>query len=77
MRQTSVPARQHSDPERDPKSQQGRAYTPELTYFGGLNIEETAEALELSLAKVMVDCSMDRAWFGREIVKEDLPSDDA
>jgi len=39
----------------------------ELRFFGGLTIEETAEALAVSPATVKVDWSMAKAWLRREI----------
>lgn len=39
----------------------------ELRFFGGLSIEETAEALGVSPATVKVDWSMAKAWLRREI----------
>ena len=39
----------------------------ELRYFGGLNIEETAEALKTSPATVKRDWAMARAWLFREL----------
>ena len=39
----------------------------ELRYFGGLNVEETAEALSVSVATVMRDWRMARAWLHREL----------
>jgi RNA polymerase sigma-70 factor (ECF subfamily) len=39
----------------------------ELHFFGGLTIEETAEALGVSPATVKVDWSMAKAWLRREI----------
>lgn len=39
----------------------------ELRYFGGLNIEETAEALEVSPATVKRDWAIARAWLKREL----------
>jgi RNA polymerase sigma factor (TIGR02999 family) len=39
----------------------------ELRFFGGLTIEETAEALSVSPATVKVDWSMAKAWLRREI----------
>src|SRR5262245_48615047 len=39
----------------------------ELRYFGGLTIEETAEALRISPATVKRDWSMARAWLRSEI----------
>jgi RNA polymerase sigma-70 factor (ECF subfamily) len=39
----------------------------ELRFFGGLTIEETAEALGVSPATVKADWSMAKAWLRREI----------
>jgi RNA polymerase sigma factor (sigma-70 family) len=39
----------------------------EMRFFGGLTIEETAEALGVSAATVKVDWSMAKAWLRREI----------
>jgi RNA polymerase sigma factor (TIGR02999 family) len=39
----------------------------ELRYFGGLNIEETAEALDVSPATVKREWSVARAWLRREL----------
>jgi RNA polymerase sigma factor (TIGR02999 family) len=39
----------------------------ELRYFGGLTIEETADALEISPATVKLDWSLARAWLFREL----------
>ncbi|MGB8510353.1 MAG: sigma-70 family RNA polymerase sigma factor [Pyrinomonadaceae bacterium] len=42
----------------------------ELRFFGGLTIEETAEALGISPATVKADWSMAKAWLRREIETE-------
>lgn len=42
----------------------------ELRYFGGMTIEETAEALKLSPATIKRDWSMARAWLRSEISNE-------
>jgi RNA polymerase sigma factor (TIGR02999 family) len=39
----------------------------ELRYFGGLSVEETAEALKVSAVTVMRDWSMAKAWLHREL----------
>lgn len=39
----------------------------ELRYFGGLSVEETAEALDVSPGTVMRDWRMAKAWLLREI----------
>lgn len=45
--------------------QQGRIV--ELRYFGGLNIDETAESLGISPATVKREWAMARAWLHREL----------
>jgi RNA polymerase sigma factor (TIGR02999 family) len=47
--------------------QQGRIV--ELRFFGGLSIEETAEALEISPASVKREWATARAWLYREMTK--------
>jgi RNA polymerase sigma factor (TIGR02999 family) len=42
----------------------------ELRFFGGLNVDETAEALHVSPRTVMRDWRLARAWLSREITKE-------
>jgi RNA polymerase sigma factor (TIGR02999 family) len=39
----------------------------ELRYFGGLSVEETAEALSVSVATVMRDWRYTKAWLHREL----------
>jgi RNA polymerase sigma factor (sigma-70 family) len=39
----------------------------ELRYFGGLTIEETAEAMNLSPATVKRHWALARAWLAREL----------
>jgi RNA polymerase sigma factor (TIGR02999 family) len=39
----------------------------ELRYFGGLSLEETADALQVSVGTVRRDWSMARAWLFREL----------
>lgn len=39
----------------------------ELRYFGGLNVEETAEVLDISPATVAREWKMAKAWLAREI----------
>jgi RNA polymerase sigma-70 factor, ECF subfamily len=41
----------------------------ELRYFSGLNIEETAEAMEVSAATVKREWAVARAWLRRELAK--------
>jgi len=41
----------------------------EMRYFGGLTIEETAEALEISPATVKREWTLARAWLWRELAR--------
>ena len=45
--------------------QQGRIV--EMRFFGGLTVEETAKALEVSPATVKRDWNMAKAWLTREM----------
>jgi len=47
----------------------------ELRYFGGMTIEETAEALSVSPATVKRQWSVARAWLRRAIEGDSAPSD--
>lgn len=49
--------------EQDPRKSQ----VVELRFFGGLSVEETAEALKISPETVMRDWKMARAWLHREL----------
>jgi RNA polymerase sigma-70 factor, ECF subfamily len=49
--------------------QQGRIV--ELRYFGGLTIEEIAEALGIAVARVRSDWTLARAWLRRELLRSD------
>jgi RNA polymerase sigma factor (TIGR02999 family) len=44
-----------------------RAQVVELRFFGGLSVEETAEALQVSPQTVMRDWRLARAWLAREM----------
>ena len=44
-----------------------RAKVIELRFFGGLSVEETAEALQVSPQTVMRDWRLARAWLAREL----------
>lgn len=44
-----------------------RAHVIELRFFGGLSVEETAEALQVSPQTVMRDWRLARAWLAREL----------
>ena len=45
----------------------------ELRYFGGLTIEETAEAMNISPASVKRHWVVARAWLARELASESSP----
>src|SRR5262245_33797129 len=47
----------------------------ELRFFGGLSVEQTAEALNVSPRKVMRECSLARDWLYRELSKEKKSED--
>jgi RNA polymerase sigma-70 factor (ECF subfamily) len=47
-----------------------KSHVVELRYFGGLSVEETAEALDTSAVTVMRDWSMAKAWLRRELTGE-------
>ena len=47
-----------------------RARLVELRYFGGLDLEETAAALEVSAATVSRDWQLARAWLHRRLAGE-------
>lgn len=42
----------------------------EMRFFGGLSLEETAEALHVSVATIRRDWSLARAWLFRELKKK-------
>jgi len=44
-----------------------RAHVIELRFFGGLTVEETARALEISPQTVMREWKLARAWLAREL----------
>jgi RNA polymerase sigma factor (TIGR02999 family) len=44
-----------------------KAQVVELWFFGGLNIEETAEVLKISPQSVMRDWKLAKAWLMREL----------
>ncbi len=44
-----------------------RARVIELRFFGGLSVEETAQALDVSPQTVMRDWRLARAWLAREL----------
>ncbi len=47
-----------------------RARVVEMRFFGGLSVEETAAALDISTESVMRDWRLARAWLARELSKE-------
>ena len=47
-----------------------RARVLEMRYFGGLSEEETAEALELSVATVRRDLRLAESWLAKEVAAE-------
>jgi len=46
---------------------QQQAWVVELRFFGGLNVEETAEVLSISARTVKRDWSVAKAWIRREL----------
>ena len=46
-----------------------QAHVVELRYFGGLSLEETAEALHVSRATVARDWEVAKAWLRRELTR--------
>ena len=46
----------------------------ELRFFGGLTVEETAAALDVSVETVMRDWKLAKAWLRRELTR---PADEA
>jgi RNA polymerase sigma-70 factor, ECF subfamily len=49
-----------------------KAKTVELRFFGGLSVEETAKALNVSISTVMSDWKFAKAWLLRELQQEGL-----
>jgi len=49
-----------------------RSQVIELRFFGGLDVDETAEALHVSPRTVMRDWRLARAWLRRELAKDRL-----
>jgi hypothetical protein len=45
----------------------GRSNVVEMRFFGGLSVEETAEALSVSVDTVMRDCKLAKAWLLPEL----------
>ena len=48
-----------------------KAKVIELRFFGGLSVEETAEALKISPQSVMRDWKLAKAWLTRELTQHD------
>ena len=44
-----------------------KAQVVEMRFFGGLSVEETAEALKVSVDTVMRDWKLTKAWLLREL----------
>ena len=51
------------------KTEPRRAQVVEMRFFGGLSVEETAEALQVSPQTVMRDWKLARAWLARELCR--------
>ena len=51
-----------------------RAKVIELRFFGGLSVDETAEALHVSPQTVLRDWRLARAWLARELRGRELPA---
>jgi len=47
-----------------------KAQVVEMRFFGGLNVDETADVLKVSAATVMRDWTFAKAWLYRELVGE-------
>ena len=52
-----------------------QARVVELRYFAGLSLEETAEALKVSVGTVRRDWSLARAWLFRELSQKESRND--
>ena len=52
-----------------------QARVVELRFFAGLSLEETAEALKVSLSTVRRDWSLAEAWLFRELNRKEPPDD--
>lgn len=53
-----------------PKSIRRKSHVVELRFFGGLNVEETAEVLEISPETVQRDWRMAKTWLFLELTKK-------
>jgi RNA polymerase sigma factor (sigma-70 family) len=54
------------------KLDERRARVVEMRFFGGLSMEETAEALKISVSTVKRDWNGAEAWLYRELTKGEL-----
>ena len=52
------------------KMDRRKAQVIELRFFGGLSVEEAAEALKISAQSVMRDWKLAKAWLTRELGKD-------
>jgi len=50
-----------------------QARVVELRFFGGLSLEETADALNISVSTVKRDWTMARTWLSRELQRLESP----
>jgi RNA polymerase sigma factor (sigma-70 family) len=50
-----------------------KAKVVEMRFFGGMNVEETAQAMQMSPNTVIRDWSLARAWLLREIGSQGSP----
>jgi DNA-directed RNA polymerase specialized sigma24 family protein len=48
----------------------------ELRFFGGLSMEETADALGISVQTVRRDWQLAQAWLAREVKRKELRESD-
>ena len=53
--------------ERLAKQAERKSRIAELRFFGGLSVEETAEAMGVSVATIMREWRLTRAWLQREL----------
>jgi RNA polymerase sigma factor (TIGR02999 family) len=53
------------------KVDQRKSQVVELRFFGGLSVEETAEALKVSQETVMRDWKLAKAWLLRDLSREE------
>jgi RNA polymerase sigma-70 factor (ECF subfamily) len=58
------------------KTDARKARVVELRFFGGLSVEETAEALKVSRDTVLRDWRLAKAWLAREMGRFSAPETD-